>query len=55
MATQCAPGHLHSEGKIRVFAVVVHSVGVCEYGHYTAQVQESLLHHTGQGSSPFQT
>ena len=25
------------------FALVVHSVGVSEYGHYTAQAQESLL------------
>ena len=55
MTTQCAPGHLQSEGKIRVFAVVVHLVGVCEYGHYTVQVQESLFHHRGQDSSPFQT
>ena len=37
-------------GKIRVFllqevlfALVVRAVGVCEYGHYTAQAQESLL------------
>ena len=43
-------GPLHSKGKIRVFllqevlfALVVHSVGVSEYGHYTAQAQESLL------------
>ena len=50
MATQWAPGPLHSKGKIRVFllqevlfALVVHSVGVSEYGHYTAQAQESLL------------
>ena len=50
MATQWAPGPLHSKGKIRVFlvqevlfAVVVRSVGVSEYGHYTAQAQESLL------------
>ena len=39
-----------SKGKIRVslfqevlFALDVHSVGVSKYGHYTAQVQESLL------------
>ena len=38
------------KGKIRVFllqevlfALVVHSVGVSEYGHYTAQGQESPL------------
>ena len=50
MATQCAPGPLHSKDKIRVFfpqevlfALVVNSVGVNEYGHYTAQAQESLL------------
>ena len=43
-------GLLHSKGKIRVFllqkvlfAIVVHSVGVNEYGHYTAQAQGSLL------------
>ena len=50
MATQWAPGLLHSKGKIRVFllqevlfALVVHSLGVSEYGHYTAQAQKSLL------------
>ena len=50
MATQRAPGPLHSKGKIRIFllqeelfAIVVHSVSVSEYGHYTAQAQESLL------------
>ena len=50
MATQCAPGPLHSKGKIRVFflqevlfALVVNSVGVNEYGHYTSQAQESPL------------
>ena len=50
MATQWAPGALHSKGKIRVFllqevlfALVVHSVVVSEYGHYTAQAQQSLL------------
>ena len=49
MATQWAPGPLHSKGKIRVFlvkevlfAIVVCSVGVSKYGHYTAQAQESL-------------
>ena len=26
-----------------LFALVVHSVGVSEYGNYTAQTQESLL------------
>ena len=51
MATQWAPGLLHSKGKIRVFllqeelfALVFHSLGVSEYVHYTAQAQESLLH-----------
>ena len=41
---------LHSKGKIRVFhlqevlfAPAVHSVGMGEYGHYTAQAQPSLL------------
>ena len=50
MATQLAPGPLHSKGKIRVFllqeglfAIVVNSVSVSEYGHYTAQAQEGLL------------
>ena len=44
------PGPLHSKGKIRVFllqevlfALVVHSVGVREYGHDTAEAQERLL------------
>ena len=50
MATQWAPGLLHSKRKIRVFLhqevlfhLVVHSVGVTEYGHYTAQAEESVL------------
>ena len=50
MATQWAPGPLHSKGKIRVFllqgvlfALAVHSVGVNEYGHYKTEAQESLL------------
>jgi len=50
MATQYAPGPLHSKAKIRVFllqealfAIVVRLVGVSKYGHYTAQAQESLL------------
>ena len=49
MATQWAPGPLHSKGKTRVFLLhevlfaLVHSVGVSEYGHYTTQAQESLL------------
>ena len=50
MTTQWAPGPLHSKRKIRVFllqevlfVLVVHSVGVGEYGHYTAQPPENLL------------
>jgi len=50
MATQWDPGPLHSKGKIRVFllqevlfALDVHSIGLSEYGHYTAQAQESVL------------
>jgi len=50
MATQRALGPLPSKGKIRVslpqgvlFVLVLHSVGLSEYGHYTAQAQESLL------------
>ena len=45
-----ARGPLHSKGKIRAFlpqevlhAFVDHSVGVSEYGHHTAQAQESPL------------
>jgi len=37
MAIQWAPGHLHSKGKIGVFLFRE------EYGHYTAQAQESVL------------
>ena len=50
MATKWVPGPLHSQGKLRVFllqevlfALAVHSVGVSECGHYTAQAQESPL------------
>ena len=50
MATQWAPDPLHSKWKNRVFllqevlfALVVHSVGVSECGHYKAQAEESLL------------
>ena len=50
MAAQWAPGPLQSKGKIRVFllqevlfALVVHSVGVSDYEHYTAQAQQGLL------------
>ena len=40
MATQWAPGSLLEEV---LFTHVVHSVAVSEYGHYTAEAQESLL------------
>ena len=40
MATQWAPGSLHSK---EVLFGIVHSVGMSEYEHYTAQAQESLL------------
>ena len=50
MTTQWAPGPLHPKGKIIVLLLQevlldldVHSVSVSEYGHYTAQAQESLL------------
>ena len=50
MPTEWTPGSLYSKWKIRVFllqevlvALVVHSVGVSEYGHYKAQAQESLF------------
>ena len=50
MATQWAPGPLHSRRKIKVFLnqevlfdLAVHSVGVSECGHYTAQAEESAL------------
>ena len=50
MATQWAPGPLHSKRKIRVFFhqevlfdLVVHSVGVSKNRHYTAQAEESVL------------
>ena len=49
MATQWAPGSLHSKRKIKVFLhqevlfdLVVHLVGVNEYGHYTAQAESVL-------------
>ena len=50
MATEWVPSPLHSKGKLRVFllqevlfALSVHSVGVSEYGYYTAHAQESPL------------
>ena len=50
MAAQWAPGPLQSKVKIRVFllqevlfALVVHSVGVSDFEHYTAQAQQDLL------------
>ena len=49
MATQWAPGPLHSKSKIRVFLLQevlfdldVHSVGVSEYGHHTTQAEKSV-------------
>jgi len=60
MATRGAPGPLHSKGKIRVFllkevsfALVVHSVGLSEYGHYTAQAQESLFNSRATNKAVF--
>ena len=50
MSTQWAAGPLHSKSKIRVFLLqevlfdlVVNSAGVSEYGHHTAQAEESVL------------
>ena len=50
MTTPWAPDPLHSKGKIRVFllqevlfALVVHSVGVSEYGHFKAEAQGNVL------------
>ena len=40
MATQWAPVFLHHEV---LFDLVVHSVGVSKYVHYTAQAEESVL------------
>ena len=40
MATQWGPGSLHSK---EVLFAIVHSVGMSESEHYTAQAQESLL------------
>ena len=60
MATQWVPGPLHSKGKIRVFllqevlfAPVVQSVGMREYGHYTAQAQESVLNSGAKNNALF--
>ena len=60
MATQWAPGPLYSKGKIRVFplqevlfALVVHSVRMSEYGHYTAQAQESAFKNSGATNEVF--
>ena len=60
MATQWAPGPLHSKGIVRVFvlremlfALVVHSVGVSEYGHYKAPAQESPLESRATNKSFF--
>ena len=60
MATQWAPGPLHSKGKIRVFllqevlfALVVQSVGVSEYVHYKAEAQGSLLNSGAKNKAVF--
>ena len=60
MATQWTPGPLHSKGKIRVFllqevlfAVVVQSVGVIEYGHYKAEAQGCLLNSGAKNKAVF--
>ena len=60
MATQWVPGSLHSKGKIRIFllqevlfAPVVHSVGMMEYGHYIAQAQESVLNSGAKNNAFF--
>ena len=51
---------LHSKGKIRVFllqevlfALVVHSVGVGEHGHYKAEAQGSLLNSRATNKAVF--
>ena len=53
-------GPLHSKGKIRVFllqevlfALVVHSVGVSEHGHYKAEAQGSLLNSRATNKAVF--
>ena len=50
MATEWAPGPLHSKDKIRVFllqevlfALVVHSLGLSKYGRYSTTAHQSLL------------
>ena len=60
MATKWAPGPLYSKEKIRVFllqevlfAIFVRSVGVSEYGNYTAQAQESLLNSRARNKAVF--
>ena len=60
MATQWAPGPLHSKGKIRVlllqevlFDLVVHSVGVSEHGHYIVEAQGSLLNSRATNKAVF--
>ena len=60
MATQWAPGPLHSKGKIRVFllqevlfALVVNSVGVSEHGHYKAEAQGGLLNSRATNKAVF--
>ena len=60
MPTQWTRGPLHSKGIIKVFllqevlfALVVHLVGVSEYGHYTTQAQESLLNSGATNNAVF--
>ena len=60
MATQWVPGPLYSKGKIRVFllqevlfARVVHSVCMGEYGHQTARAKESPLKSGGTNKAFF--
>ena len=60
MATQWAPGPLHSKGKISVFllqevlfALVVHLVGVSKHGHYKGEAQGSLLNSRATNKAVF--
>ena len=59
MATQWAPGPLHSKGIIRIFLLqevlfaLVHSACVREYGHHTVQAQESLLYSEATNKAVF--
>ena len=63
MATQWTPGPLYSKGKIPpprkfllqevLFAIVVRSVSVSEYGHYTTQARETLLNSRATNKAVF--